>query len=361
MALRVSTVTLHLLVQCWAGHTKPNSTSTADDTYGIATILGKPEDHWWQPLSLFWDERPHAIPRDCPEAVPHGEEQRHGCLRWPTRALRARTACPGGKRDVHAYTRDVLALPHCHSQLRLLNRSGCLVYSFGIGGDARWERWIASELQCEVHAFDPTIRLRQLHRRRASTDGRETLLELMPPSPGRVFFHYWGLGEQAAANTRVYGAINATRLLPLATILKRLGHTSIDVLKLDCEGCEWSVLAAEAESVPQAVRNGVRLLSLEMHLTDSMLPPTPVQYRRLWHNLLGPKWGHLRLQYRHDNVGEHKSPYSAGRTPSELLAFGAPSGQCCVEYVFVRQAEPHTTSNASLVAAMQNAENQDTD
>lgn len=87
---------------------------------------------------------------------------------------------------------------------------------------------------------------------------------------------------------------------------------------------------------PPAIRRSVRALVLEMHLTDAMIPPTAEQYQLLWSNLLDSgSWG-LRLAYRHDNIGEFASPYSKGQTPAPVRALGAPSGQCCVEYVFVR-------------------------
>ena len=35
--------------------------------------------------------------------------------------------------------------------------AGCVVYSFGISGDSRFESYLLQHTPCEVHAFDPTI------------------------------------------------------------------------------------------------------------------------------------------------------------------------------------------------------------
>ena len=55
--------------------------------------------------------------------------------------------------------------------------------------------------------------------------------------------------------------------LPLQAIMERLGHSrrSLDVLKVDCEGCEWD----ELQPVFRAMREGslqVAQLQVELHI-----------------------------------------------------------------------------------------------
>ena len=102
----------------------------------------------------------------------------------------------------------------------------CLVYSFGIDSNPEWEKKLAKLFHCEVHAFDPTA----IH--------KDTEF---------VKFHQWGIQEEGTdmtANAVEYGQIDPARLFTLSEIMKRLGHEGrvIDVLMLDCEGCEWGVL-----------------------------------------------------------------------------------------------------------------------
>lgn len=102
----------------------------------------------------------------------------------------------------------------------------CLVYSFGIERSTEWEEKMAKIFGCEVHAFDPTV------------DHKDTPF---------VTFHKLGLqgsGTMKTTNGVEYGAIEPSRLLSLGEIMERLGHVGrmVDVLMMDCEGCEWGVL-----------------------------------------------------------------------------------------------------------------------
>ena len=105
----------------------------------------------------------------------------------------------------------------------------CVIYSFGIDKNTEWESKAANLFGCDVHAFDPT------------SDFPERI------APG-VMFHKLGLqgvGTNVSATHSVeYDAIDPSRLRTLGEIVRSLGHEGriIDVLKLDCEGCEYGVL-----------------------------------------------------------------------------------------------------------------------
>jgi Methyltransferase domain len=105
----------------------------------------------------------------------------------------------------------------------------CLVYSFGIHTSWEWEEKVATLFGCEVHAFDPTM------------DHPHTL------APG-VTFHKFGLQADGVDVSTTHGAeyepIDPNVLLSLPDIMHRLGHEQrvLDVLMLDCEGCEWGAL-----------------------------------------------------------------------------------------------------------------------
>jgi Methyltransferase FkbM domain len=64
----------------------------------------------------------------------------------------------------------------------------------------------------------------------------------------------------AAASTSIYPKTNGTKLpvKRLATIMKELGHTRLDVLKMDIEGDEYDVLRDIAD-IP------IRQILVEMH------------------------------------------------------------------------------------------------
>ncbi len=101
---------------------------------------------------------------------------------------------------------------------RLRSRgTDCLIYSVGSFDDFSFEEAIMQNVSsaCEIHVFDHTV--------------------LNPQNkPCGVHFHPWGLG---GAHEPAGSALKS-----LSDIVVALGHKgrTIDVLKIDCEGCEWS-------------------------------------------------------------------------------------------------------------------------
>ena len=115
------------------------------------------------------------------------------------------------------------------SREELGSMKSCLVYSFGIHESYDWEAQVARIFGCEVHAFDPTM-------------NHDTDL-----APG-VTFHRLGLQgvgtNMSQTHADEYDAIDPDLLLSLDQVMTRLGHgrRPLDLLMLDCEGCEWGVL-----------------------------------------------------------------------------------------------------------------------
>ena len=116
----------------------------------------------------------------------------------------------------------------------LMQRPGCVVYSFGSNGDTDFEEAVLATTHCEVHVFDPTLGIEALAK-----------LRKLP----QIQFHPIGLGPK---NQRVQMmdslmTMGKQRMQPmnlhtLPTIMSTLNHTWIDVLKIDIEGFEYSTL-----------------------------------------------------------------------------------------------------------------------
>ncbi|XP_028996389.1 probable methyltransferase-like protein 24 [Betta splendens] len=119
----------------------------------------------------------------------------------------------------------------------------CRVYSFGLGIDDRsLERFLARS-GCEVHCFNPSLKLPHLQQgemwlHRLSIDWRD-------PNP-------------AVAAQRQYVITKK-----LAAILNDFGHRQVDVLKADVESAEWKILE---NLILEGVLDSVGQLLLELHL-----------------------------------------------------------------------------------------------
>ncbi|XP_052095397.1 uncharacterized protein LOC127730832 [Mytilus californianus] len=140
----------------------------------------------------------------------------------------------------------------------------CLVYSFGIGFDFRFDDAMAS-LGCEVHSFDPSMKMKE-HVRNTS-----------------VVFHPIGLShsnsKQFSPRRDNYVRRNTTwPVMNLKTIMDLLGHKgrTIDVLKIDVEGYEWNIIKYLLQ---ENLFQNIKQFMLEYHLFPTW--PSKEDYPKL--------------------------------------------------------------------------------
>eukprot|EP00804_Cyclotella_cryptica_P004644 CCRYP_006945-RA/>CCRYP_006945-RA protein AED:0.14 eAED:0.14 QI:0/-1/0/1/-1/1/1/0/340 len=159
---------------------------------------------------------------------------------------------PQGKTwEQHSFCTDDLA---ASSDKRQVQKEKCLVYSFGVHDSTEWEQKVAREFGCDVFAFDPT------------SDFESNV------APG-VTFHKLGLQgvgvDVSKTHSSLYSALDPAKLRSLGDIRRMLGHENrqVDVLRLDCEGCEWGVLKQLACSDDSRM---VDQLMVEMHFQKNL-------------------------------------------------------------------------------------------
>lgn len=174
---------------------------------------------------------------------------------------------------------------------RISKKKDCLVYSVGSNGDASFEAAIQKDIgqHCEIHTFD-------------FGDYNETVVQ---QAPG-VHYHQWGLGTKNEGNLKT-----------LKETVRLLGHANrtIDLFKIDCEGCELTSFASWFES--GAI---LKQILLELHSwgkgprapAEIQNPQTTDMFERL---------------YKEGYVIFHKEP--------NLLAWGAWK---CIEYAFIKMS-----------------------
>ena len=125
-----------------------------------------------------------------------------------------------------------------------------IVYSLGVGEDIAFDLFIIDRFGAEVHAFDPT----------------PSSIEMLSKTslPNRFHFHPWAItaadgtlkfyprvkkdGSQStvmftmiAEDASSENAIEVPAYC-LSSVASRLGHSRIDLLKMDIEGAEYEVL-----------------------------------------------------------------------------------------------------------------------
>jgi len=139
----------------------------------------------------------------------------------------------------------------------LKKKKNCLVYSFGVSGNSKFEEAMVTEYGCEVHAFDCTVPE-----------------DFQSVKNKHFTFHRVCIGKDngglEGAEIKNHLESNHKQLVfkSMATIMKELGHTSMDLLKFDIEGFEWQLFENEL------LTGNIELpaqLAFEMH-TDGAKP-----------------------------------------------------------------------------------------
>ena len=154
----------------------------------------------------------------------------------------------------------------------ILTAPGCVVYSFGIGGDWSFDEAMAQGdyfglsgsftkgIGCSVHSFDPTMGLAaHVHQ------------------PGAVWFQPTGLagsdGERVEPrgigwrNGRTDSEMRRPwRVATLRTVMHELQHERLTLLKIDVESFEWEALAA---AVADGTLDRVDQILFEAHIGSS--------------------------------------------------------------------------------------------
>lgn len=121
-----------------------------------------------------------------------------------------------------------------------------VVYSLGVGEDISFDLSLIEHYGCTVHAFDPTPKVKRWVESQCL--------------PARFCFHGIGIADfdgetdfylPPKADFISHSLIPARQYSPdsirvpvtkLSTAMNRLGHSGIDVLKMDIEGAEYEVL-----------------------------------------------------------------------------------------------------------------------
>jgi len=126
----------------------------------------------------------------------------------------------------------------------LLDESS-IAYTVGVGEDITFDLALIEECHCRIFAFDPTPNAIEYMRTReipgkltfvpvgfSSTDGSTTFFQ-----PVGFNSLYKGINPHAGAATQM-----ECETLTLATVMQRLGHDRVDLLKIDIEGFEYEVI-----------------------------------------------------------------------------------------------------------------------
>ena len=204
---------------------------------------------------------------------------------------------------------------------------GCLGVSIGIGGEWGFEDGLVQQVGCRLFAYDPTEELARSHASHAAHISRRF--------DDRMRFSVVGLGgDEAQHNTasKRYGSFNSSKgnIKTLGSIMASVSAGTqsarlpiIDVLKIDCEGCEWTAFREVEDRQPHLLSR-VRIILLEVHSIKKYGLASSAQVDRLLSFLIDT---HGFRVYR---SGFNKGwPGARNKVKSLLVQAGFPALPCC--------------------------------
>jgi len=118
-----------------------------------------------------------------------------------------------------------------------------VIYSGGVGEDISFEHALVKRFGCKIYLYDPSPtgvktmarsenQIPQLHYSQCGIAGRDGTLKMAPPQPGDIS---WSAQTDSSATLEV-------PCRRIQTLMQQNGHSHIDLLKLDIEGCEYEVI-----------------------------------------------------------------------------------------------------------------------
>ncbi len=129
----------------------------------------------------------------------------------------------------------------------LLNE-GSIIYSFGIGKDISFDQTCIKRHHCRVYGFDPTPKSISFIKGMKKTDYfKFNDYGITDGDSGLVDFFLPHNPKGISGSLILSQAVNETRKIQVkmrsfSDITKELGHSHVDVVKMDIEGSEYDVL-----------------------------------------------------------------------------------------------------------------------
>ena len=123
-----------------------------------------------------------------------------------------------------------------------------LIYSFGVGEDISFDLELIQRYKLQVHAFDPSPRSIEWIGKQEIDDAFHFYAYGLAAQDGEITFsepEESGIHSLKIEDSNFDGVGRKTHVLPvarLATVLEKLGHDHIDILKMDIEGAEYEVI-----------------------------------------------------------------------------------------------------------------------
>lgn len=147
--------------------------------------------------------------------------------------------------------------------------SDAIVYAAGIGTDISFDLGLIEQFDVEVHAFDPTPQSIEWLGTQTLPEGFHSYAWGLADFDGTAEFHTpknpAHISHSLVASQATTGEIIKVNVYKVSSIMKRLNHRTIDLLKIDIEGSEYTVLSKLLET---SIRPSLLLVEFHHRFTS---------------------------------------------------------------------------------------------
>eukprot|EP01083_Nonionella_stella_P042811 115561_1 len=187
----------------------------------------------------------------------------------------------------------------------------CIVYSIGVSQKNQFDVKMG-ELGCKVYSFDCTVNY------------DHHMAE-------NVEFYPWCIGAHFGDKYKLdFETVENSKIMSIIEIMDSLGHSekAIDVLKVDCEGCEWSLMndLVKYENAKYLKQKRFKQLLIEFHVTSYLIAQSHMTLSEI-HGLF-EHYKHYQIYEENVNPGSSAAQHVANDTVNE----GWLNACCCYEY-----------------------------
>ena len=187
----------------------------------------------------------------------------------------------------------------------------CVVYSFGSHNETSFEQGLRRlKPACEVHIFDPFLLPNENYAQTLGVHVHDVGISNID--------EVWPVGAPKCG-WKKRPCAKAIRMETLDTIMRRLGHSYIDVLKMDVEGAEGIAFEGMRE---QDALSQVGMINVEIHGNvnkQRVLESLEAGGFRLWkvepNIALLPLAGPKRVSWEYGLIHKHYRPNKHSNTP----------------------------------------------
>ena len=135
--------------------------------------------------------------------------------------------------------------------LPAMTSDSSVIYSFGVGEDITFDLAAIERFHCQIYAFDPTPRSVRWIRHQVTPPEFHFFEFGIGAKPGEMLFHPPKIDTHVSYTASVCERSDEepvkAQVFDLSSIMQRLNHTRIDILKMDVEGAEYAVIESLAQ------------------------------------------------------------------------------------------------------------------